>query len=221
MTLPWCAPPYLTPTSSDVIDIPRDQRTPEEIATYLKRRFLPHNLSGKRQPEIRWVTTCLTSEPTEESAPRYADWEASSFLHVVIDILTHGDGIRHSGFEGQTRETSRSLLVLVACALQYMHKSGTSAPLDPSTIEDIADAFSFNEIRKRSLHTRFCSAPCDTVSDKDLLLNCGGIILPMAKMTPFLTFAPTADESIRTSLPKEIRLALTSHKTLFTKRGWY
>jgi hypothetical protein len=37
----------------------------------------------------------------------------------------------------------------------------------------------------------------------------------MAKMTLFLAFAPTADDSIRTSLPKEIRLALTSHKTLF------
>ena len=67
MTLPWCTPPYLTPTSSDVIDTPRDQRTLEEIATYLKRRSLPQNLSGKRHPEIRWVTTCLTSEPTEES----------------------------------------------------------------------------------------------------------------------------------------------------------
>jgi hypothetical protein len=117
MILPWYAPPYLTLTSSDVIDTPRYQHTPEEIATYLKRRFLPQNLSGKRHPEIRWVTTCLTSEPTEMSAPRYADWEASSFLHVTIGILTHGDGIRHSGFEGQTLETSKGLLVLVACAL--------------------------------------------------------------------------------------------------------
>ena len=114
MTLPWYAPPYLTPTSSDVIDNPRDQRIPEEIATNLKRQFLPQYLSSKRHPEIRWVTTCLTSEPTEESAPRYADWEASSFLHIAIDILTHGDGTRHSGFEGQTLETSRGILVLVA-----------------------------------------------------------------------------------------------------------
>ncbi len=70
----------------------------------------------------------------------------------------------------------------MVCALKYLQKSGTSAPLDPSTIEDIADAFSFSEIRKRSLKTRFCSVLCDTISDKDLLLNCGGIILPMAKM---------------------------------------
>ncbi len=161
-TLPWHAPPYLTPTTSDAIDTPRDHRTPEEVATYLKRRFLPQNLPGKRQPEIRWVTICLTSEPTEKSAPRYVDWEARSFLHVAIGILIHGDGIRHSGFEGQTLETSRGLLVLVAYALQYLHKSGTStAPLDPSTIEDIADAFSFSEIRKRSLHTRF-ARPCVT-----------------------------------------------------------
>jgi hypothetical protein len=83
------------------MDTPRDQRTPEEIATYLKKRFLTQNLPGKRQPEIRWAfTTCLTSEPTEESAPRYADWEARAFIHIAIDILTHGDGIRHSGCEG-------------------------------------------------------------------------------------------------------------------------
>ena len=108
---------------------------------------------------------------------------------------------------------------MIAYALQYLHKSGTSAPLDPSVIEDIADAFSLSEIRKRSLHTRFCSALCDTVSDKDLLLNCGGIILPMVRMTLFLTFAPTADDSTRISLPKEIRLALTSHKNLFYQGG--
>ena len=64
-------------------------------------------------------------------------------------------------------------------------------------------------------------ALCDTVSDKDLLLNGGGIILPMAKTTRFLTFAPTADDSIRTSLPKEMRLALTSHKTIFYQGGGY
>jgi len=107
----------------------------------------------------------------------------------------------------------------VACALQYLHKSGTSAPLDPSAIEDIADVLSFNDIRKRSLQTRFCSALCGTVSDKELFLNCGGIFLPMAKMTLFLTFAPTADDSIRTSLPKKIRLALTSHQNLFYQGG--
>jgi hypothetical protein len=107
----------------------------------------------------------------------------------------------------------------VAYALQYLHKSGTSAPLDPSTIEDIADAFSFSEIRKRYLQTKLCLVLCDTVSDKDLLLNCGGIILSMARMTLFLTFAQTADDSIRTSLPKEIRLALTNHKILFYQGG--
>jgi hypothetical protein len=89
------------------------------------------------------------------------------------------------------------------------------APLDPSTIEGISEAFSLNEIRKKSIHTKFCSILCDTVSDKDLLLNCGGIIIPMDMMTLYLTFAPTSDDPIRPSLPKELRLALTSHKKLF------
>ena len=37
--------------------------------------------------------------------------------------------------------------------------------LDPTTIEDLADAFSLCEIRKRSLQTRFCAVLCDFVSD--------------------------------------------------------
>ena len=38
-------------------------------------------------------------------------------------------------------------------------------------------------------------------------------------MTLYVTFAPTADDTVRTSLPKEIRLALRSHKALFFPGG--
>ncbi len=38
-------------------------------------------------------------------------------------------------------------------------------------------------------------------------------------MTLFLTFSPTADDTIRTSLPKEIRLALRIHKAMFYNGG--
>ncbi len=38
-------------------------------------------------------------------------------------------------------------------------------------------------------------------------------------MTLYLTFDPTADGTIRTSLPKEIRLALWSYKALFYQGG--
>ncbi len=47
---------------------------------------------------------------------------------------------------------------------------------------------------------------CDYVSDHDMLANCGGIVIPMARMTLYLTFTPSADDTIRTSLPKEIAL---------------
>jgi hypothetical protein len=43
--------------------------------------------------------------------------EASAALYVAIDIVTHNNGIRYSGFELQTTETTRGLLVLVACAI--------------------------------------------------------------------------------------------------------
>ena len=111
---PWHEPPFFAPSSSDIMDTPREQRTPGEMATYLNGRFCPKPQQGKRPKELRWVTTCLTPDPTEDSAPKYADWEACASLFVVIDILTHADGIRHSGFEGEPKETARGLLVLVA-----------------------------------------------------------------------------------------------------------
>ena len=68
---------------------------------------------------------------------------------MAIDILTHNDGIRHYGLEGEPMEMARGLLVMVAYALQYIHKSGATDPnRDPSTIEDMADNFSFSEIKK-------------------------------------------------------------------------
>ena len=110
-------PPYLAPSAPDTLVTPRDQRTPGEVATYLKGRFRPKPHQGKRAKELRWVTTCLTSEPAENSALKYADREACASLFVAIDNFTHVDGIRHSGFEGEPEETARGLLVLVARAL--------------------------------------------------------------------------------------------------------
>jgi len=117
-------------------------------------------------------------------------------------------------------ETAIGLLVLVDCALQYLHKSGNTDPNTyPSTIEDVAESFSFSEIQKKTLRTRFCSVFCEIVSDKDALLSSGSLILPFGGMTLFLTLSPTTDDTIRTSLPKEIRLALRSYKAPFYQGG--
>ena len=133
---------------------------------------------------------------------------------MAIDILTHNDGIRHFGLEGGPVETTKGLLVLVACALQHLNKSRTTGPNTvPYTIADMADNFSFSEIHKKNLQTRFCSVICETVSDKDTLINFGGLILPFGGMTLFFTFSRTADDPLRTSLLKEIRLALRSHSS--------
>jgi len=112
------------------MDTPRDQRTPEEVATYLKGRFRPNPQHGKRAKELKWVTICLSSEPTEESAPKYADWEACVSLFVAIDIFTHVDGIRHSGFEVEPEETAMGLLVLVCSLRSPIHakKMGPHTP---------------------------------------------------------------------------------------------
>ncbi len=74
-------------------------------------------------------------------------------------------------------------------------------------------------MKKRSLSARHCTVLCDTVSDKTTLLETGGVILPLERYTVFITFAPTADDTTRTALPKELRLALLSHKSFFFKGG--
>jgi hypothetical protein len=96
---------------------PRYQRALEEIASYLETRYRSLQRQGTKSKKWRCVTTCLTSDSTEDSTPRYLDWEACISLYVIIEFLTHNDGIRHFGFEGQTLETVKTLLVMVACAL--------------------------------------------------------------------------------------------------------
>ncbi len=114
------------------------------------------------------------------------------------------------------------LLVLAACAFLYMRKKGTIDPnTDSSTIEELSESFLFSEIQKRTVQTRFCSVLCETISDKDVLLSFGGLILSFGGMTIFLTFSPTADDTIRASLSKDIRLALRSHKALFYNGAYF
>jgi hypothetical protein len=219
LTLPWYEPPFLPPTSSDVIEPPRERRTPGEVATYLKGRYKPNPAQGKRPRELSRITTHLVAKPTEETVRMYSEWEASASLYVAIGIVTHDDGIRQSGFELQTLETARGLLVLVACVIRYLQAGCEDPAVDPTLLEGLVENFSFAEIRKRSIHTRFCAVICETGSDRDTLEICGGIILPMGQMSLYVTFSPTADDTVRTSLPKEIRLALRSHKALFFPGG--
>jgi hypothetical protein len=86
-------------------------------------------------------------------------------------------------------------------------------------MEDLVESFSFNEIKKRSLAAKFCTVLCDTVNDKTTLLEIGGVILPLKQHTIFVTFAPTADDMSRRTLPKELILALINHKKYFFKGG--
>jgi len=55
LTLPWFEPPYLAPTAPDVLETPRDQRTPEEVLSFLKSRYRFKPSHGKNARELRWV----------------------------------------------------------------------------------------------------------------------------------------------------------------------
>jgi hypothetical protein len=135
---------------------------------------------------------------------------------MAIGMLTHNGEIRHSGFEGEPVETARGLLVMVACALHYLRNSGPHTPakiLPP--LRNWRKASHSVRYKKGTMQTRFCPVLCDTVSGKDALFSSGSLILPLEGMTLFLMLSPIADDAIRTSLPKEIRLALRSHKALF------
>ena len=99
---PWQEPPYAAPSAPPGLGAPPQQPTALGVAELLKARFRPPPTGGKKHKEFRWITTSLTSDPTEDTSPRFIDWEASSSLFVAVDILTHHDGIRHSGLEGQS-----------------------------------------------------------------------------------------------------------------------
>ncbi len=119
-TLPWLEPPFAAPSVPKVLGTPRDQRTTEKVADFLKSSFRPAPSAGKKPKKIRWVTTCLTYEPTKESTHKYSYLEACASLYVAVDILTNHDGIRHSGFEGHSSSTTNGLLFLIVCGLQHL-----------------------------------------------------------------------------------------------------
>jgi hypothetical protein len=137
-----------------------------------------------------------------------------------MDILTHHDGVRHAGLEGHPSTTARGLLVIIACMLQQLlHNPPPKTDLDMENLATLVDSFSFNEIKKRSLQSCFCSVMCETTGYQDTLLNCGGIVVPFGHISLFVTFASSMDDTLRTSLPKEVRIVLRSHKALFYQGG--
>ncbi len=60
---------------------------------------------------------------------------------------------------------------------------------------------------------------CDTTSDQDTLPNCGGLVIPMGGLSLYVSFSTTMDDIIRTSLSRELRVAIRSHKEHFYSGG--
>jgi hypothetical protein len=146
-TLPWLAPHFSAPSAPPGSGTPPHKCTPEEVADLLKARFRPTPIGGKKPKEFRWVITCLTSDHPKDTTPRYSDLAACASLYVAVDILTHHDGIRHSGLEGQSSTTARGLLVLIACGLQqFLHNPRPDHAVDMAALSDLADNFFFSEI---------------------------------------------------------------------------
>jgi hypothetical protein len=50
-------------------------------------------------------------------------------------------------------------------------------------------------------------------------LEVEGVILPLDRHTIFVTFAPTVDDTTRTALSRELRLAFIRHKKHFFNGG--
>ena len=151
-TSPWLEPPFAAPSVPPGLGAPPQQRTTNEVAELLKARFRPTPIGGKKPREIRWVSTYLTSDPTEDTSPRYTNWKACASLFVAVDILTHYGSVRHSGLEGQSSVTSRGLLNIITCRLrQILHNPPPNHELDLDSLADIVESFSFSEIRKRTL----------------------------------------------------------------------
>ncbi len=116
---------------------------------------------------------------------------------MAVDILTHHDNIRHSGLEGQSSIIARGLLVLAACRLhQILLHPPPSHDMDKRLLADIAESCSFSDIREHTLQPRFCSVLCDTTSNQDTLMNCGGLVIPMGGFSLYVSFSHTRTKSL-------------------------
>ncbi len=145
--LPWLEPPFSAPSVPPGLGTLPHRRTPGEVADLLKARFRPTPTGGKKPKEFWWITTCLTVDSTDDTTPRYSDGEACASIYVAVDILTHHDGIRHSGLENWSSTIARGLLVLIVCMLQqFMHNPPPEHAVDMEALSDLVDNFSFNEI---------------------------------------------------------------------------
>ena len=217
-TSPWLEPPFAATSVPPGMGAPPQQRTASEAAKLLKARFRPTPIGGKKPKEFRWVSTCLTSDPTEDTSPRYTDWEACASLFVAVDILTHHYSVRHSDLEGQSSVTARGLLVIIACTLQQMLQNPPpNHHLDLDSLADIVESFSLSEIRKRILQSRFCSVLYDTTSDQDTLLNKGGLVVPLGGIFLYVSFSSTMYDTLRTSLPKRCGLHSAATRPSYIK----
>ena len=50
-----------------------------------------------------------------------------------------------------------------------------------------------------------------------LFFDYGGIVMPIGQMSMYVAFTPSMDDTIRSSLPREVCIALRSHKALFNE----
>jgi len=188
-----------------------------EVAAFLKSIYQPATQPGKRATELLWDTaTLLTDHPMDDTLPRYKAWETETSLFVTMDVIDNHTGIRHAALEGHTAEATRELLVLVTCAIHHLAYTAeeTESTLDPTTLENLVESFSFSETRKKSLAAKCCTVLYDRVNDKTMLVKIGGIILPLERH-----FRPTVDDTARTALPRELMLALIHYKKFFFKGG--
>ncbi len=72
-TSPWLEPAFAAPYAPSGPGAPPQQRTSGEVADLIKARYRPAPIGGKKPKEYRWITTCLISDPTEDTTPKYSD----------------------------------------------------------------------------------------------------------------------------------------------------
>ena len=129
---------------------------------FLKAIYLPVPITGKRSLELLWVKTTFTWHPKDDTFPKYKAWETEASMYVSIDGILNQLGVRHSALEGHIVSTARGLLVFSSCAIQYLAHTAVDgqSPIDPITLDDLVESFSFGEIKKRNLKTECCIVLC-------------------------------------------------------------
>jgi hypothetical protein len=116
-----------------------DTRDQLVIGAFLKLKYSPALLLGRRSDKWHCVTNTIMDQPVDDTFLEYEEWKASAILYVSIDIATHRTGVHRSNLEGRSSATARSIFGVAVCDLHRILYITEDVPtyIGPFVLQDL------------------------------------------------------------------------------------